>query len=1012
MADFTRVKILYTLNSSSQLLLARTRLRVPSHPSHPVPSQSAFLPLPLSSILTTILRHSPELCSDPSRDWSVYALDPREGRRAGGGMGVMEGRGLLSWVIAGEEEVVGRVGEGGEVEVGLRLQETKAITQQAHHAALAVLTRSPAPGTPNPSSSAAGSAHASPFFALRPPHSSPLAAYPSPMTSSIPTPELPSSAPAQRQSERPAARKRTRQPLAPLRAAPYHRTAEAERPVKHSASPAPASTSSDALRPQLQVQLQKIKSEPSPSPSPLPSPAEPAPVLGLGLALPRPSAPQPPVQEQPDEQEQESKLPPAPMGPIPPEALKSIADLLRRENGQGLLSALAGFLGVGKVELATEAQQEREQQVEQQHVLAQQQQQQQAQKKKKEDAKGDKENRRPAQPNLVMSKDGPCSNCGRVVTTVWRRPKSALGEEGEMTTQLLCNPCGIYQKNYAIPRPPWMWGDPEGLPKGRKRKQHPPSSSSGPSGPSGTGEGRARDSSLPPSSDPLAPGQPIIHIQGEGRKRRKRTVYDPEAARVEREGYFGRAVRAVQEEEERSRARELAGEVARALGGLGAPAAGSSPEAAGAGAGVGRFPGGEMAGSEMEVEGIVDGRAEVLRDLERVRRAMGGAQRDERMEKERIVIELDEDGEIVDNTPVGEGTPAALSSQGSASGESDSHSNVKSPEGSEETKDGREHEQEPEAPETPYFGALRDGGSLFTPADASSLCAAGGSSSSYSHSDAPTSPTPNPSQQRASCIPTLVLPQLQLHGKDGPSPVIPPSSPPGVGQRFDFSGLPPSSPVLLMEREDEDVEELDLTPATSGEGEEAEPEPEQEPEQMEEAEDDLARFLQGEMSSEDIEGLFMVQEQRASPGKHAHSHSHSAAHHFHPQQGQVDYSQMGFSFPLDFGMFGPAGSSADAALSPAPTEDLPSAGTGAGMGLLGLGGEYSSDTTLAGGSGSGMDVDAGSYDFSKEFGEYMKDLQGAGFALPAAGEGQVMQIGAEELEEIFRTLDGDMGVLV
>ncbi|KZT58670.1 hypothetical protein CALCODRAFT_230601 [Calocera cornea HHB12733] len=1168
MADLTRVKILYTLNSSSQLLLARTRLPLPPHPQ----TETPFLPLPLPHILTTILRSSPELCSDPARDWSVYALDPREsgagesGRRGSGAMGgVMEGRGLLSWVIGGEEEVVGRVGEAGEVEVGLRLQETKAITQQAHHAALAVLTRSPAPGTPtapttshththtNPSSASA-SAQASPFFgnhALRPPHSSPLGLG---------------------QQQRPAGgKRRARQPLAPLRG-PYHRTSEAARPVKHSASsPAPSlstttttsatvstSVSTGSSRgpaPSLQlpkpklaltVDTQRIKSEPSPSPLPSPACADPPqpqpqfqPVVGLGLALPRSSAPQPPAdpaQAQEQSAPSEPKLPP---GPIPPDALKSIADLLRKENGQGLLSALAGFLGVGKCPVpalvpgpvgdgegmkleppAAESskQAQKQQQQQQQPAPAPGLQKKKKEKEKNEDVRGDKENRRPAQPTLVMcmsafpylpslpslrsicakpllpstcirdeadqddtAKDGPCSNCGRVVTTVWRRPKSMMGEEGEVTTQLLCNPCGIYQKNYAIPRPPWMWGDPEGLPKGRKRKNPPP----GPSGPSTStatsiaAVAAGGDSSLPPSSDPLAPNQPIIHIQGEGRKRRKRTVYDPELARVEREGYFGRAVRAVQEEEEKRRAEELAEEVARALGGLAPAGGGGAAEAASPGdtsgrqdreaspaaaMGMGGRWGADMPGSEMEVEGMVDGRAEVLRDLDRVKRALAQRERAEQTreqerEKERVIIELDDDGEVVDSTSQATtegGTPAALSSQGSAtSGGSDADAESKSPEESmEQSAQRQEQEQEPKAPETPYFGALREGGSLFTPADApSSLCAAGGSSSSYSLSDAPTSPTPNPSQQRPACIPTLLLPQLQLQGEGregsvglgGPSPVIPPSSPPGVGQRFDFSGLPPSSPVLLMDREDEDVdvEEMDLTPAGSGEGEDsAEPEEQgprlsqesqrpgsgQEEEEEERDElmddddehDDLARFLQGEMSSEDIEGLFMVQEQRASPGKHT-SHNPFAQLHPNAHAGHVDYSQMGFNFPLDFGMFGPAGGGNSGALSPAPgVGDLPS--PAGGMALLGLGGgggEYSSEATLAGTGSSGMDVDGANYDFGKEFGEYMKELgMGAGFGAAPAGPGGAgdaqahMQIGAEELEEIFRTLDGDMGVLV
>ncbi|EJT96854.1 hypothetical protein DACRYDRAFT_119687 [Dacryopinax primogenitus] len=1041
MSDFTRVKILYTLNSSSQLLLARTRI-----PSHIIPQQqlsSPFLIVPLSHILSTILHRSPELTADPGRDWSVYALDPRESRRSGGGSigggGVMEGRGLLSWVIAGEEEVVGRVGDGGEVEVGLRLQETKAITQQAHHAALAVLTRSPAPGTPNPNSVQPGHT-ASPFYAhaLRPPTSSPLGmtnAYPSPLTSSVPTPELPSvpNVPStQKPQTKEASRKRPpRQALAPLRTQSLR---VQDGPVKQSGSspvhpptPLPTIPAAASKLPELHLPLKQdqrgpmIKCEPSPEPSPLVSPKlvpvqeRVDAVLGLGLALPRASQPPPAAPSpQPREEQQVPAAPPTssavataakaaslPQGPIPPEALKNIADLLQKENSQGLLTALAGFLGVvgqspdakqpetaasGRTKSLPPAGKEQKQST------------QTGGKKKKDETKEreNKENYRPAQPALVMSKDGPCSNCGRVVTTVWRRPKGV--EESDAAGQLLCNACGIYQKNNAMPRPRRMWGDPEGLPKGRKRK-HAPSSASAPllgSACAVSGHAMPGDSSLHPSSDPAGPSNGVlIHVQGDGRKRRKRTmIYDPEMARVEREGYFGRAVKAVQEEEERKKASQLVDDVARALGGLNDLAEGQDL----------------MPGSEMEVEGMIDGREGVLRELERRTQK----------ERERVVIELDDDGEIV--------TPSATETPLPATQKSANTDNTSTSIGEEQELDAEPRSpksvrmQDPEpAPETPYIGALPEGGSLFTPASAlrssSSLALVGHSSSSIP--DAPTSPSPNPSQQRACCIPTLRLPpQLRLPVEEGESPLVPPSSPPGVGQRFDFSGLPPSSPVLLMDKEDEDVDELDLTPpgdAMEGPGEEELQRQEQGQQGQEQGEeetrssvidradaDDLARFLQGEMSSEAIEKLFMVSEHRASPVKHTS----------HVQQ-EVDYSQLPFNFPLDYGMFGPAGGAESSAVSPA--HEVPS--------MLGHGmGEYSSEATLAVTSVTGMelemygDANGGEYDFNKEFGEVMKELGiSGGFHNEDAGnvhDPHSMEMSAETLEEIFRTLNGDMGVLV
>lgn len=135
------LRVLYTINSSPQYILARSHCLVPvslvphhqSYITHNVggpplksDSEPRYATVSLRTCLDTICRSSPELVQDNTRDFSVYVLDPLESnsapapvhisssptgpdiqpsqsRDSSGQRGVAVGLGLMSWAMLAEE---------------------------------------------------------------------------------------------------------------------------------------------------------------------------------------------------------------------------------------------------------------------------------------------------------------------------------------------------------------------------------------------------------------------------------------------------------------------------------------------------------------------------------------------------------------------------------------------------------------------------------------------------------------------------------------------------------------------------------------------------------------------------------------------------------------------------------------------------------------------------------------------------------------------------------------------
>lgn len=125
------LRILYTINSSPQYILARSYAPVPVVLIPPEQGQADASPIygtaSLKTCLTTICRSSPELVQDNSRDFSVYVLDPLESNSAPAPVhisdmksgthgsssqepsianqprGVAVGLGLMSWALSADE---------------------------------------------------------------------------------------------------------------------------------------------------------------------------------------------------------------------------------------------------------------------------------------------------------------------------------------------------------------------------------------------------------------------------------------------------------------------------------------------------------------------------------------------------------------------------------------------------------------------------------------------------------------------------------------------------------------------------------------------------------------------------------------------------------------------------------------------------------------------------------------------------------------------------------------------
>ncbi|KIK22763.1 hypothetical protein PISMIDRAFT_101974, partial [Pisolithus microcarpus 441] len=113
------VRVLYTVNSSPQYILAKIHEPVPvtrcTYASrlpegHDV-AQPQYAQAPLRACLTAICNSSPELLQDSSRDFSLYVLDPLEAQPAPSNVcasgsaprGVAVALGLMSWALESME---------------------------------------------------------------------------------------------------------------------------------------------------------------------------------------------------------------------------------------------------------------------------------------------------------------------------------------------------------------------------------------------------------------------------------------------------------------------------------------------------------------------------------------------------------------------------------------------------------------------------------------------------------------------------------------------------------------------------------------------------------------------------------------------------------------------------------------------------------------------------------------------------------------------------------------------
>jgi len=161
MAERKTLRVLYTINSSPQYILARSHGPVSVAPipfeegsaSGTFQTPTRYASVLLKTCLDTICRSSPELTQDPTRDFSLYVLDPLESNSAPAPVhisngssdaptvvadqprGVAVGLGLMSWAITSEDRdtitVVGTLvkqGNGQEaLEVIFALREVSWV---------------------------------------------------------------------------------------------------------------------------------------------------------------------------------------------------------------------------------------------------------------------------------------------------------------------------------------------------------------------------------------------------------------------------------------------------------------------------------------------------------------------------------------------------------------------------------------------------------------------------------------------------------------------------------------------------------------------------------------------------------------------------------------------------------------------------------------------------------------------------------------------------------------------
>ncbi|KZP11200.1 hypothetical protein FIBSPDRAFT_1050843 [Athelia psychrophila] len=142
------VRILYTINSSPQYILARAPAKVRCTPI--AATAATHAQCSLKTCLATICRASPELVQDSARDFSVYVLDPLEsaapassstllhtpgqstsetGNADAGGSshGVAVGLGLMSWALLAEEEEGEEACVTGTLVVGAGVQSLQVV---------------------------------------------------------------------------------------------------------------------------------------------------------------------------------------------------------------------------------------------------------------------------------------------------------------------------------------------------------------------------------------------------------------------------------------------------------------------------------------------------------------------------------------------------------------------------------------------------------------------------------------------------------------------------------------------------------------------------------------------------------------------------------------------------------------------------------------------------------------------------------------------------------------------
>ena len=146
----TSLRLLYTINSSPQYILARSHTSVPVTlvPPEGVAdgdnAQPIYGSVLLKTCLNTICRSSPELVQDSCRDFSLYVLDPLESNSAPAPVriskepsstkpsvsleqprGVAVGLGLMSWALHSDDSdpvtVVGTIVKQGTSQEALEV---------------------------------------------------------------------------------------------------------------------------------------------------------------------------------------------------------------------------------------------------------------------------------------------------------------------------------------------------------------------------------------------------------------------------------------------------------------------------------------------------------------------------------------------------------------------------------------------------------------------------------------------------------------------------------------------------------------------------------------------------------------------------------------------------------------------------------------------------------------------------------------------------------------------------